>query len=166
MSIHGKVYRDVFHTGIEDPDGLRRSYLDAIGGGQTLQEDGVARSEAPAPQPRVRDEQPVEGIASPAQIDRFREPRRRRQIVENPSRVLGDGRHAGRAQPDSPGFDEELKLQQICRRDIEPPRPARQRTHTRTILVEPDKSVCIEEDHERRRRAVNRTPFLVQPHCH
>jgi hypothetical protein len=38
----------------------------------------------------MRDEQPVERIASPAQIDRFREPRRRRQIVENPSRVLGE----------------------------------------------------------------------------
>jgi hypothetical protein len=56
----------------------------------------------------MRDEQSIERIARPAQIDRSQKPGGSRRIIQHPAVIIHDGLHAPVPQPDAVRLDKEL----------------------------------------------------------
>src|SRR4051812_3460707 len=105
----------------------RSSQFDAAGCAEAIDEVRVRGGEPPSAKLRVRDEEPIEGVPCPAQIQRPYEPRCGRRIVQDPPIVVDDGLRPA-VEVDPPGFVEELQLQQRHGREMEatrrePPRP-------------------------------------------
>src|SRR5205823_2384525 len=71
-----------------------------------------------------------------------------------------------RAQADTPGLQEEVQLQQRRRGHGERRGRARQLTRPTMALIQPEQSVGIDEDHERRRAWNVNLPSAAVVHVH
>ena len=137
--------------------------LEAAARSKVLERVLVRSSEAPPAQPGVSGKQAVERITRPADIGRLKKPCGRWRLVEHPSFVVGDRLQGARCQAKPARLVEHLQLEQHRRRNEQPPIDAEQRACTRPALLDPQKRLRIEQDHDRRFRR-NFSPFVVRSH--
>src|SRR5688572_16312913 len=131
--------------------------------GESAEKPIVGGGETPAPQPGMSDEQAIERIASPTEVERGLEPWRGRRIVQHPEALTAcEGCHGRVAEADPAGFDQELQLEEADGRDIEPPGAGGERARPSMPLIKPDERVRVEQNHERG-RLLNLMPPAV--HC-
>ena len=60
----------------------------------------------------MRDQQAVEGVARPGEVERLPEPRRRGRVIEQPPVVVGQPVERAAPQPNSPDLNQELQLEE------------------------------------------------------
>lgn len=119
-----------------------------IGGLQTLEESGVGRCQPPSAEPSVRDEQAIERVARPGQLDRLSEPGRRRRVVEQPAVVVGQPLERPASQANAADLDQKLKLQERRRRHVELWIGLQQHATPGMSLLQPDQCVRVEKNHD------------------
>ena len=151
--------------------GRRRSLglqLEAAVGAEAVEQLGVSRGEPPAAKSAMRNQEAIERISGPLEIQRLLEPRDGRRIIQRPAIVLDEvAERSSPAKADATGFDEQLDLQQARGRKVHPPDQRLQPAPSPVAQMKPEHRVCVEEDHRGRRRAVNCNPpaSQVQVHC-
>ena len=112
-----------------------------------FQHHGIRGRHAPAAQPSVSGDQPVERIARPGEIGGVREPRGGRRVVEDP--VFADRQRVwvAIADADATNFVQHLQLEERGGRHEESQVTSSEFPCSRMRLIEPDQRVGIEEDH-------------------
>jgi hypothetical protein len=135
--------------------------LEAAARSKVLQRVLVGSGEAPPAQLGVSGKQAVERITRPADAGRVKKPWGRWWLVEHPPFIVGNRLQGSRRQAKPARLVEYLKLEQHGRRNEQPPIDAEERACTRPTLLDPQKRLRIEQDHDRRFRR-NFSPFVVR----
>lgn len=137
--------------------------LEAAARSQVLQRVLVRSGETPPAQLCMGGKQAVKRITRPADVGGLKKPCGRRRLVEQPPFIVGDRLKGSRCQTKPARLMEHLKLEQHRRRNEQPPIDAEQRARTGPTLLDPQKRLRIEKDHDRRFRR-NFSPFAVRSH--
>src|SRR5207253_8714939 len=138
--------------------------------GEMLEDEGIGRREAPAAEARVRDEQAIEHVPGPTDVEGGLEPGGGRRVILYPPVIAKKllWRRAA-AEIQSARFGKDLQLEYRRRRDVQRPLVALERRGPRMPVVEPDDGIRVEQDHRFFvffRRLLKRMRPGAQSHVH